>query len=353
MMTDRKPFKRKKDRSAYSDKTSRLREIIGVLRKHDILQGITPGKLCKILEQLGPTFVKLGQIMSMRSDILPPEYCNALISLRENVQPMDFTEVERVIESEYGVSYKEFFEWIDPNPLGSASIAQVHHALLKDDRKVVIKVQRLHIRQVMAGDIVIIRKAISLLKIFGGSGDAVDFKIIIEEMWIVAQQEMDFLIEASHLEEFARLNSEINYIGCPKVEKSLTTSRVLVMESIEGIQIDDLDTLQERGYDMNEIGRKLAENYAKQVLNDAFFHADPHPGNIRVREGKIVWLDFGMMGRLSHRDQQLIKSVVNAILKNDAWELKNAILAIGDPKGKINHAALYTDIDEMLIRYRQ
>jgi ubiquinone biosynthesis protein len=351
-MTDKKPFQRK-DRSVYSNKTSRLKEIIGVLRKNDILQGVTPGKLRKILEQLGPTFVKLGQIMSMRSDILPQEYCNELISLRKNVQPMDFTEVEQVIESEYGVSYREFFECINPNPLGSASIAQVHHAVLKDGRKVVMKVQRLHIRQIMAEDIVIIRKAINLLKIIGGTGDTVDFKTIIEEMWIAAQEEMDFFIEASHLEEFARLNSEINYIACPKVEKSLTTSRVLVMESIEGIQIDDLYHLQEQGYDMNEIGRKLAENYAKQVLDDAFFHADPHPGNIRIREGKIVWLDLGMMGRLSHRDQQLIKSVVNAILKNDAWELKNAILTIGALKGKINHAALYTDIDEMLIRYRQ
>jgi ubiquinone biosynthesis protein len=341
------------DRKAASKKTSRLIEIILVLRKNDIIHGITPVKLKKILEELGPTFIKIGQIMSMRSDILPQQYCDELINLRTNVTPMDFSEIERVIASEYGVSYKKLFGSIDANPLGSASIAQVHRAVLKDGQKVVIKVQRLHIREIMAKDIAMIRKAISLMKIINRTGEAIDFKTIVEEMWIVAQQEMDFLIEASHLEEFARLNSDIKYIVCPKVEKSLTTSRVLVMEYVEGVQIDDLKTLRELGYDSNEIGRKLAENYAKQVLDDAFFHADPHPGNIRIRDGKIVWLDLGMMGRLNHRDQQLIKSTVKAIIKNDTFELKNAILTIGVVKGKINHTALYTDIDEMLGRYRQ
>jgi ubiquinone biosynthesis protein len=341
------------DRKAASKKTSRLIEIILVLRKNDIIHGITPVKLKKILEELGPTFIKIGQIMSMRSDILPQQYCDELINLRTNVTPMDFSEIERVIASEYGVSYKKLFGSIDANPLGSASIAQVHRAVLKDGQKVVIKVQRLHIREIMAKDIAMIRKAISLMKIINRTGEAIDFKTIVEEMWIVAQQEMDFLIEASHLEEFARLNSDIKYIVCPEVEKSLTTSRVLVMEYVEGVQIDDLKTLRELGYDSNEIGRKLAENYAKQVLDDAFFHADPHPGNIRIRDGKIVWLDLGMMGRLNHRDQQLIKSTVKAIIKNDTFELKNAILTIGVVKGKINHTALYTDIDEMLGRYRQ
>lgn len=333
------------------NRASRLREILRVLRKNEIIQGITPEKLRKILEELGPTFIKLGQIMSMRPDLLPPQYCNELTGLRKDVQPMNFSEIEQVIKSEYGVFYKELFKSIDPNPLGSASIAQVHKAIVKDGRKVVIKVQRLYIRTIMAEDIAIIRKALGLLKMIGGAGEALDLKTIIEEMWIAAQQEMDFLIEASHLEEFARLNSGIDYIACPTVEANLTTPRVLVMEYIEGIQIDDLRALRNLGYDNAAIGRKLAANYAKQVLDDAFFHADPHPGNIRIRDGKIVWLDLGMMGRLSHRDQQLIKAVVKAIIKNDAFELKNAILIIGSAKGKINHTALHNDIDEMLNRY--
>lgn len=340
-------------RTPHFKKASRLKEIIAVLRKNDIIRGTTPEKLRKILEELGPTFVKLGQIMSMRSDILPRKYCDELVNLRTNVKPMDFSEIERVIEGEYGVSSKTLFASIDPDPLGSASIAQVHHAVLKDGKQVVIKVQRLHIREIMTEDIAIIRQAIRLMKIISGTGDAIDFKTIVEEMWIVAQQEMDFLIEMSHLEEFARLNADINYVTCPQVEKSLSTSRVLVMEYVNGVQIDELRALREMGYEINEIGKKLAENYAKQVLDDAFFHADPHPGNIRIRDGKIVWLDLGMMGRLSNRDRQLIRSAVNAIVKNDTFALKTALLTIGAVKGRINHAALYTDIDEILIRYRQ
>jgi ubiquinone biosynthesis protein len=334
-------------------KASRLKEIIAVLKANDIIHGTTPVKLRKILEELGPTFIKLGQLMSMRPDILPQSYCDELRNLRANVRPMDFQEIERLIEGECGVAYKELFRYIDPAPLGSASIAQVHKAVLQNGRKVVIKIQRGNIRKIMAEDIAIIRKAVGLVKIFSGTGDALDFREIIDEIWVVAQQEMDFLKEAAHLEEFAGLNSKINYIACPKVEKDLTTIGVLVMEYIEGVPIDDLDALRQMGYDLNEIGEKLAENYAKQVLDDAFFHADPHPGNIRICEGKIVWLDLGMMGRLSNRDQQLLKSAVKAIVRNDAYELKNVLLTMGVVKGKINHTGLYTDIDDMLTKYRQ
>jgi ubiquinone biosynthesis protein len=333
--------------------SSRLREIIAVLKANDIMHGTTPEKLRKILEDLGPTFIKLGQIMSMRSDILPQRYCDELAKLRTNVRPMDFQEVKRFIEGEYGVACQEIFRDIDPLPLGSASIAQVHQAVLQNGRKVVVKVQRLRIREIMSEDIAIMRKAISLMKIIRVTGEALDFKMIVDEMWVVAQQEMDFLIEETHLEEFARLNSQINYIACPEVVKDLTTPGILVMEYIDGISIDAGDTLREMGYDLNEIGAKLAENYAKQVLEDAFFHADPHPGNIRIRDGKIVWLDLGMMGRLSNRDRQLLKSAVKAIVQNDTYELKNVIISLGTVRSKINHTGLYTDIDDMLVKYRQ
>ncbi|HEX9063008.1 MAG TPA: AarF/UbiB family protein, partial [Clostridia bacterium] len=332
-------------------KAKRIREIIRILKKNDIIHGITPEKLKSILEELGPTFIKMGQIMSMRPDILPPEYCNELKGLRSNVRPMDFNEVKKIIQTEYSASIEEIFENVEPMPLGSASIAQVHNAILKDGKKVVIKVQRLNIREIMGEDIAIMRKAIGLVKKISKAGDAIDFKTVLEEMWIAAQQEMDFLIESSHLEEFADLNSDISYVTCPKVEKSLTTSRILVMEHIDGLQIDDLEAIHDAGYDINEIGKKLALNYAKQVLDDAFFHADPHPGNIRVRDNKIVWLDLGMMGRLNNRDKQLLKSSVNAIVHNDINGLKSVLINLCSVRGKINHVALYSDIDDMLTRY--
>lgn len=330
---------------------SRVKEMLGVFRAHDIIHGITPEKLRLILEDLGPTFVKLGQIVSMRHDMLPSAYCKELERLRTDVKPMSYEDVTAIIQQEYGTGVREIFSHIDPEPLGSASIAQVHKATLKGGKPVVIKVQRPHIRDMMSRDIALMRKTTRMLKFISSTGEALDFNTILEEMWVVAQEELDFLIEASHIREFTKLNADIQYVTCPEIEKNLTTSRILVMEYIDGIQIDHLDELKKQGYDLNEIGLKLAENYIKQILDDAFFHADPHPGNIWIRGGKIVWLDLGMMGRISRRDQQLLRTAVSAVVDHDVNELKSVILTLGVVKGNINHAQLYADVDDMLMRY--
>lgn len=331
---------------------SRILEMIGVLRKNDIAHGITPKKLRRICEDLGPTFVKLGQMMSMRADLLPSAYCDELAKLRTHAMPLPFSVVKQVINEEYGIrDYHTVFESIDETVLGSASIAQVYRAVLKDGKPVVIKIQRPGIKETMGRDVAILRKAISLIKLAPALGDPLDFKVILEEMWLTAQQEMDFLIEESHLEEFARLNSELVYIGVPAVEKHLTTSKILVMEYIEGIYIDNKEKLTEQGYDFRDIAEKLAENYSKQVLDDGFFHADPHPGNIVIRGGKIIWFDLGMMGRLSQHDREMFVSAIKAVIRNDVLELKNIMLSLGVIRGKINHSALYSDIDLMLTKY--
>ena len=346
-----KPKPKKQKKKSDSPSISRLKEMLGVLRQHDIVHGVNPEKLRLILEDMGPTYVKLGQIMSMRSDILPQAYCDELTRLRADVKPMPFSQVQQVIEQEYGASLQSIFSSIDPEPLGAASIAQVHAATLKDKTRVVVKVQRPGIRETMAQDITLMRKAVRILKAVSDLGDTLDFSAIIDEMWMVAQQEMNFLQESDHIEEFSRLNRDIEYVSCPKVDQSLTTSRVLVMEYVEGIQVDDVKTLRQQGYDLKEIGVKLAENYCKQVLDDAFFHADPHPGNIWVRDGKIVWLDLGMMGRLTSRDKHLFRAAIRAVVNNDVYELKNIILTLGVVKGRINHTRLYTDLDDMVLKY--
>lgn len=329
----------------------RLREILGVLARHNLAGGMTPEKLRSIVEDLGPTFVKLGQIMSMRRDMLPEAYCRELEKLRAEVRPLAFEEVRGVVETEYGVSLRSVFDVFDETPIGSASIAQVHAARLKNGAPVVVKVQRPGIRDTMARDIALLRRAAGHLGGIGGLGSVVDFRMVLDEMWVVAQQEMDFLIEAQHAEKFRRLNEEIAYVTCPRVERRFTTSRVLVMEYIDGIPIDAHEALEQAGYDRAEIGTKLAENYVKQVLEDAFFHADPHPGNLRVRGGKIVWLDLGMMGRLTEKDQTLLKRAVRAIVENDVGTVKEVLLTIGVHSGRIDHARLYADIDDLLTQY--
>lgn len=326
--------------------------MLDVLKQNDAAHGFNPQKLRKIMEDLGPTFVKLGQILSMRSDLIPSAYCEELMQLRSQVTPMPFSQVKQVIRQEYGIrSIHEVFLSFDSEPLGSASIAQVHRAVLRNGDPVVVKVQRPGIKETMGQDVAVLRKAITLVKFAPDLGNLLDFQIMLEEMWVVAQQEMDFLIEASHLEEFAKLNGDIQYIGCPKVKKHLSTSRILVMEYIEGVSIDHKKELLEQGYDLNEIAMKLAANYAKQILDDGFFHADPHPGNIAVRDGKIIWLDLGMVGQISQRDRGMLTTAIQAIVNDDVYELKSVVLSMGVLRQKVNHAALYNDIDLMMTKY--
>ena len=328
----------------------RLREILGVLLRHNIAGGVTPVKLRQIVEDLGPTFVKLGQILSMRRDMLPAEYCRELEKLRTDVHPLTYEEVQAVVEAEYESRLDTVFASFEKEPLGAASIAQAHAARLKTGERVVVKVQRPGIYDVMARDIALLRRAARLLK-HTGTARVLDFDTILSELWFVAQQEMDFLTEARNADEFRRLNQDVAFVDCPRIFHRYTTPRVLVMEYVDGFTLQEPEKLTQNGYDLNEIGAKLADNYVKQILDDGFFHADPHPGNLRIRGKQIVFLDLGMMGRLSERDKALFRRAARAIGEQDVGTLKDVLLALGVHNGRVNHARLYEDIDSLLNRY--
>ena len=333
------------------DNRARLREITAVLRKHHITRGVTPEKLRAILEELGPTYVKLGQIMSLHSDVLPQRYCDELMKLTSEVTPMPFSEVEEVINRSYREDWRNIFASIEHTTLGSASIAQVHKARLLDGRDVIVKVERKGIYDTMARDIGLLKRAVGILPPIGGLKNVVDLEMVLDELWSTAQEEMDFLKEAANMEEFARNNQGINYIRCPKLYHEYTTSRVLVMEYIGGCPVDDKNKLLAEGYDLGEIGRKLVNNYIKQVMEDGFFHADPHPGNVKVMDGKIVWIDMGMMGRLTYRDRNLMAAAVRAIAVGDIAMLESTILELGDVQGKIDSGKLYGELRDLMDRY--
>lgn len=337
--------------SSEIDNRDRLREIREVLRKHHITRGITPEKLRAILEELGPTYVKLGQIMSLHSDVLPQRYCDELLKLTSEVAPMPFETVEEVINHSYREDWHQIFASIEEETLGSASIAQVHRAKLLDGRDVIVKVERKGIYDIMARDIGLLKRAVRFLPPVGGLKNVVDLEMVLDELWATAQEEMDFLKEAANLEEFARNNEQVRYIRVPKLFHEYTTSRVLVMEYIGGCPIDDRESLLSDGYDLQEIGRKLVNNYVKQVMDDGFFHADPHPGNVKVMDGKIVWIDMGMMGRLTARDRKHIARAVRAIAVGDISLLESAILELGDIQGKVDSGKLYGDLRELIERY--
>ena len=329
----------------------RLKEIVAVLRDRELLQGVTPVKVRQVLEDLGPTFVKLGQIISMRPDFLPNEYQAELTRLQSEVKPMDFSVVKEIVQREYNQSWDGIFASIDEHAMGSASIAQVHRASLLNGARVVIKVQRPGIYEVMAKDIALLKKAISLLNLVRDSEGVVNLESIVDEMWEIAKQEMDFLLEADHIEEFAHLNKDDENILCPKVNRQLTTQRILVMECMDGIPLDDGEGLQAACVDMERIGRRLGINYVKQMIDDGFFHADPHPGNIWVKDGRIIWLDLGMMGRLSVRDRNSFRHAIMALVTNDVYGMKEAVLALGVPRGKVDHIQLYDDVAALMAQY--
>ena len=342
----------KQDKKQQKEENSeRFREIRNVLRKNQIARGVSPEKLRVILEDLGPTYIKLGQIMSLHSDILPKAYCDELLKLNSDVTPMPFEDVEDVINQSYGQNWKELFQSIEETPLGSASIAQVHRARLKNGEEVIIKVERKGIYDTMARDIGLMHRLVKLMPSVGDFKDLVDLDMVLDELWFVAQEEMDFLKEAANMDEFTRNNSSIRYVAAPKVYHEYSTGHVLVMEHIDGYGIDDMENLRNHGYDMDEIGAKYVNNFIKQVIEDGFFHADPHPGNVKIRDGKIVWIDMGMMGRLSEKDRRTMIKGVRGIAMHDISMVENAVLEIGEFRGKPDRKKLYQDLKKFIAEY--
>lgn len=332
---------------------SRLKEIKDVLLQHRITEGLTPEKLRLILEDLGPTFVKIGQIMALHSDILPNVYCEELLKLDSEVPPMPFADVLDVLKAAYPEPWERIFSHIEEKPLGSASIAQVHRARLQSGEEVILKIQRKNIEAVMERDIHLLKKATRLLPPIGDLKNLVDLGQVLDELWRVTREELDFLHEAENMRLFCEKNQGIAYIRMPKLFEEYTTRQVLVMEYIGGAAITDLGYLTTYGYDPDEIGRKLVNHYIKQIMEDGFFHADPHPGNIRVLDGKIVWIDMGMMGRLSEAERSYLSEAVEGIALNDISLVENAVLALGEFWSEPNKDQLYRGIREFLQTYGQ
>lgn len=333
------------------ENSERFREIKNVLRKNEITRGVTPEKLRVILEELGPTYIKLGQIMSLHSDFLPKAYCDELLKLNSDVTPMPFDDVEDVINHSYGQDWRELFQFIEKAPLGSASIAQVHRARLKNGEEVIIKVERKGIYDTMARDIGLLHRLVKLIPPVGDFKNLVDLDMVLDELWSVAQEEMDFLKEAANMDEFSRNNASVQYVTTPKLYHEYSTGHVLVMEYIDGYSLDDVESLQNAGYDMDEIGTKFVNNFIKQVMDDGFFHADPHPGNVKIRDGKIVWIDMGMMGRLSEKDRHTMIKGIRGIALHDISMVENSVLEIGEFRGKPDRERLYQDLKKFIADY--
>ena len=327
-------------------KIKRLGQITRIVEQFDVLHGLTPVKMRLMFEALGPTFVKVGQILSMRSEILPQSFCDELAKLRADADPMPYSTVLDVLAAEYGRPADEMFAHIDPKPLGSASLAQVHRATLKTGEDVAIKVQRPGVRETMAQDVSIMRSIAKAATKVIRTSQIVDLKGVVEELWDTFESETDFLIEARNLAEFKRFSVRFKYMDCPTVYVELCTEHVVVMEYIDGISVSHPGQLIDAGYDLKEIGTKLVDNYATQILDDGFFHADPHPGNILIRGGQIVLIDLGMTGRLDQRTRTVLKEMIFAVAKQDSPALAEGLLRFaGTEADPEDYPALLADLD--------
>ena len=340
--------KREKKRSA---------EILGVFAKHNFYaNGLTPEELRSTLEDLGPTFVKIGQIMSSRVDMLPESYCKELEKLRQNVQELDPARARAVIEQETGKKIDEIYKEFRDKPLGSASIGQAHYAVLKDGTPVVTKVQRPLIADMMRQDFVLLKKLASVFNVVmegaENSEDQLDLMQVIEEFEKVTEEELDCRVEAANTKFFKEhCIEDEEKVTCPDVYDDLTTERIFTMSFVDGYSIAKRDRLIEEGYDVEDIGRRIVDNYVHQILDVGTFHADPHQGNIMVMHGTPCWIDFGMIGRITDADVNIIQSLVLAILEGDVETIANSVMSMGAASPKTNRDRLIEDLDVFLDRY--
>lgn len=334
-------------------RTRRLKEIYSILQKHHFLRGFSPEEFRAMLEDLGPSFVKIGQTLSTRSEILPKAYCDELKKLQMECDPLPFDQMLAALDDIYGERQGDIFDAIDPTPLGSASLAQVHKARLANGDIVAVKIQRPGVKATMALDIDIMRMVARQASRFMKDDQMLDLRDVVEELWATFLEETDFQREAANLQEFARLNKDVAFIDSPHVYPELCGEYVLVMEYIDGIPILVTDRLRAAGYDLEEIGEKILDNYATQILDHGFFHADPHPGNLLIRNGKVVYIDLGIMGRLSPHDRAGFGNIIQAVGMQSATELKSALMsfAIAKDNAAIDHTRFLADLDLLLEDY--
>ncbi|MBR1506535.1 MAG: AarF/ABC1/UbiB kinase family protein [Eubacterium sp.] len=322
-------------------------DFLAVIRKYDISLDSDPRNIRLALEELGPTFIKLGQLITTQSGIFPAELCDELRKLRDEVAPMTIEEVNQVIFDAYGKPKEEVFSYFDEEAHGSASLSQVHHARLITGEDVAVKIQRIGAPENMKKDLVFLRRVVRKLP-FIKNNPYIDISEVLNELEAVTLKELDFTNEAKNLERFNELNSDIEYVKCPEVYPEYARTTVLVMEYIKGIKMNDKEALIAKGYDLNEIGRKYIRSFMKQFVEDGFFQADPHTGNIKISGGKIVWYDMGMMGEFSDHERESLLNGVEGIITGDVMRLYETLTKLCIFRKKYDKEALFKDVDDFV-----
>ena len=299
-------------------------------------------------EELGPTFIKLGQIMSTRPDLLPHDIIHELEKLQDAVAPFPMTEVREVIEFELGDKLENIFKEFKEEPIAAASIGQVHRAKLLSGKDVVVKVQRPNIEKNIKLDLGILKDLADFVDNHTRLGKLYSFSKMAEEFETTLTNELNFRLEGENAETFKVNFKDDDNIIVPNISWIHTTNRVLTMEEIKGISLKNFEALEQAGFDKTIIARNLATSILYQILRDGFFHGDPHPGNIMVLENNtIAFLDLGMIGQLNpHRKNQFLKMLMGITLK-DSKLIVQAIVELDAMSERLNMRKLEKDIDRL------
>lgn len=311
----------------------------------------SPGadELAKDLETLGPTFIKLGQLLSTRADLLPQPYLEGLSRLQDDVQPIPYEEVEQIVSTELGVRISKAFAEFDRLPLAAASLAQVHRAKLRDGFDVAVKVQRPDIREQIVDDLESLNEAARFIDLHTEVGKRYEFQNMLQNLRRSLLRELDFKLEATHLTAFAANLREFEHIVIPQPIEDFTTSRVLTMTYVRGKKITVLSPLKLMEIDATGLADELFRAYLKQILVDGFFHADPHPGNVLLTEDDdLALIDLGMIGRVLPGMQDKLLRLLLAISEGRGEEAAEAAIKIGEPKEKFDRAEFVRRVADLV-----
>jgi ubiquinone biosynthesis protein len=326
-----------------------------ILGKKVRLEELTYAQRIRLaLEELGPTFVKLGQVLSMRPFLIPLELVLELTKLQDEVAPFPFEQVKQIVEKELKAPLEEHFSSFDTIPIASASLSQVHKAVTRDQETVVVKVQRPNIKEVINADLEILRDLVNLLEKYVPESKQYDPKGIREELAKSIRKEIDFNNEARNIEVFRENFKDEKSVFVPQVFWNKTTSKVLTMGYIEGIKISNLEELHEKGIDKKLIAKIGGRMVLKQIFEDGFFHADPHPGNLFVLEGNVIApVDYGMMGKLSETTMDELAELLISVVTWHPSGIVKVYQEVGVVGEEVNLRALEADLADFLYKYHR
>jgi ubiquinone biosynthesis protein len=310
-------------------------------------------RLAAELEELGPTFIKLGQLLSTRADLLPLPYLKALARLQDRVAPFSFAEVEAIVAAELGVRLSKAFSEFEATPLAAASLAQVHRAALRDDRPVAVKVQRPGVRERIVEDLEVLAEVAEVLERHTGIGDRYELGRLLEDFRASLLRELDYRQEAQNLRTLAANLAEFDRLVVPAPVADYTTERVLTMDFIQGRKVTALTPLARLDIDGAALAEQLFSAYLKQFLVDGFFHADPHPGNVFLTgDGRLALLDLGMVGRIPPDLAEHLLKLLLAVAEGRGDEVAAHVERIGRTTEAFDERELRRRIAELVARYQ-